>query len=159
MRALAVLLVLSACSREQPAAPSPGARLEAAAVARGLVSDPEGGTPVGSFASESDRLCIVPAGRDLRLGASIDYGEGQSCTAAGSAERRGGHLRVRFGGCRFEATYDGDRIVFPPELPAACDRFCSGRASFTALAVARLSDSPSEAAAVRAGDGRLLCGS
>lgn len=160
MRALLLLLLLAGCNgAPAPKTDSPGARLEAAAVARGLVSDPNGGTPVGSWANESDRVCVVPAGPGLRLGASIDYGEGQGCAASGTAERRGDRLRVSFGACRFDAGYDGDRIVFPAELPAACDRYCTGRASLTALTVTRLSDSASEAASLRAANGRLLCGS
>ena len=159
MKWLALLLALTACQRAEPVADTPGARLEAAAVARGLVPDPRHGTPVGSWAGETDRLCIVPAARDLRIGAGIDYGEGQRCAAAGTAKRAGDRLHVRFGDCRFDASYDGERISFPPELPEACQRLCTGRASLTALSVERLSESASEAATLRAPDGRLLCAS
>ncbi len=153
------MLLLAACSREQPTpTQTPGSRLEAAAVTQGLVSDPNGGTPVGSWANDSDRLCVAPAAQELRLGASVDYGEGQGCVASGTAERRGDRLRVSFGACRFEAAYDGDRITFPAELPSACERFCTGRASLSALTVARLSESASEAAALRTAGGRPLCG-
>lgn len=158
MRAAAALLLLAACSREQPTgADTPGARLEAAATARGLL--PDGGSATGIWASDSDRLCIVPEGGASQIGAVVDYGEGQGCTAAGTAERKGDDLRVSFGDCRFSAAVDGERISFPAELPPACTRLCTGRASLTALTVTRLSASASEAAALRGGDGRLLCGS
>lgn len=159
MRALAaLLLLLTACSRGEQAADTPGARLEQAAVARGLVPDTTGGSLVGSWAGETDRLCIVPAGEKLKVGALVDYGEGQGCAATGEATRKGDSLRIRFGACRFDARYDGERISFPAELPPACNAACSGRASLTALSVARLSDSVSEAATLRAPNGRALCG-
>ena len=158
MRALLLLLLLAGCDRAVRQADTPGDRLEAAAVARGLVPDARAGSPVGSWASESDRLCIVPAGRNLRIGALVDYGEGQGCVAMGDATRKGDRLRVRFGDCRFDARFDGDRIDFPAELPSACTAACTGRASLTALAVSRLSDSASEAATLRAPNGRALCG-
>ena len=158
MRALPILLLLVGCGRTEQRTDTPGARLEAAAVARGLVPDSQTGSLVGSWASESDRLCIVPAGNKLRVGALVDYGEGQGCAATGEATRKGDRLRVRFGSCRFDAHLDGDRIAFPAELPAACNAVCTGRASLTALTVARLSESASEGATLRAPNGRLLCG-
>lgn len=158
MRATALLLALAACQRAEPVPDTPGARLEAAAVARGLVPDVASGTLFGSWASETDRLCVVPGERETRMGVRVDYGEGQGCAASGTVERDGATLRVAFGACRFEAEYDGERITFPSVLPPTCERLCSGRASLTALAVERLSESASEAAMLRAADGRLLCG-
>lgn len=157
MRAILLLLVLAACHRAPPVADTPGARLEAVAIARGLVVDPARQTPIGSWASDTDHLCIVPVTPGLRIGASVDYGEGQACAAAGTAERHGDRLTVVFGGCRFDARFEGDRISFPAALPAECSRACIGRASLAALSVERLSDSASEAATLRAPGGRLLC--
>lgn len=155
--AAALLLLLAGCGRDQPAADTPGARLEAAAIARGIVADPESGTLIGSWATDTDRLCIVPAERKQRIGASVDYGEGQACAASGTVERSGQTLHIDFGACRFDAGFDGTRIVFPAELPGACSRLCIGRASLAALAVERLSQSASEAATLRGANGRLLC--
>ena len=155
---LPLLLLLAACGRAAPAPETPGARLEAAAVTRGLVPDASGGSLVGSWASDSDRLCVVPNDDKLRVGVLIDYGEGQGCAATGEATRKGDRLRIAFGPCRFEAEYDGERISFPAELPSACNAACTGRASLTALAVTRLSDSASEATTLRAPNGRALCG-
>lgn len=157
MRVIALALLLTACQRAAPAADTAGARLEQAAVARGLVPDPNGGTLTGSWASDTDRLCIVPNGAQTRIGASVDYGEGQGCAASGTIDRQGDQLRVRFGACRFDARYDGERISFPANLPAACESPCTGRASLTALTVARLSESASEAATLRGVNGQLLC--
>lgn len=158
MRAVALLLVLTACGRAEPAADTPGARLEAAAVARGLVPDPASGSLVGSWASDTDRLCVAPAGDRLRVGVVVDYGEGQGCAGSGTAERKGDRLMLTMGQCKFDARYDGERVVFPAALPDACAALCTGRASLSALSVARLSESASEAATLRAPNGWLLCG-
>ena len=155
---LSVVLPLAACGQGQQAPDTPGARLESAAAARGLIVDAKGASLVGSWADDTDRMCIVPAGGALRIGALVDYGDRQGCAAAGEATRKGNTLRIRFGECRFEARFDGERISFPATLPPACDSACTGRASLTALSVARLSDSASEAVTLRAANGRALCG-
>lgn len=157
---LALLLLLAGC-REQPPAPqsdSPGARLEIAARSAGLVPDPAKGSLVGSWSRDADRLCIVPGDRGAyRVGAIVDYGEGQSCTASGTATRSRDTLAIRFGDCRIDARYDGTRIVFPAELSSACAATCAGRASFAALTVDRISESLAEASTLRAPSGKLLC--
>lgn len=160
IRPLVPLLMLSLGACGQAAPPpddSPGGRLEAAAVARGLVADPAVLSITGSWARESDRLCILESGSETRIGALIDYGDGQGCAASGTVRRSGTVLKVAFGTCRFAARFDGTRILFPAELPAACDAVCTGRASLAALAVERLSDSASEAATLRTPAGRILC--
>ena len=124
----------------------------------GLIVDPASVSPTGAWARDTDRLCLVPRGGDrFTIGAKIDYGEGQECAASGSATRSGKTLHVNFGACRFDAAFDGDRITLPTELPAPCDRLCSGRASLAAMTVDRLSSSVSEAATLRTSDGRALC--
>lgn len=157
---LLLAVLLAGCERPPATDDTPGGRLEAAAIARGLVADPAKAGIAGLWAGgDADRLCIVPAGGALRLGASIDYGEGQACAAAGTVKRDGDKLRVAFGDCRFDAAFSGERITFPAALPSVCARFCAGRASLAALAVERLSESISEAAALRGAHGRPLCGS
>lgn len=160
-RVLALALLLTACG-QQPAArqDGAGARLEEAARQAGLVTDLATATLAGSWARDTDRLCVLPDGNGdeaVRIGAAIDYGEGQGCAAAGTARRRGDRVAVTFGACRFEATFDGERIAFPAELPAACDRFCTGRASLAAMTVEHLSTSTSEAETLRSPTGTLLC--
>ena len=155
------LLLLAGCSRPDPAtvdAASPGGKLESAALAHGLVPDPTASI-IGAWARDTDRVCVVPgrAGGDLAIGALVNYGEGQGCAASGIVKRSGGRLDIRFGACRMTAAFDGDRIVFPPEVPAACDQLCIGRASLAALAVDRQSESVSEAATLRTPGGRSLC--
>jgi hypothetical protein len=160
-RMAALLLLLAGCGREaaEPAqaVDGDGARLEAAARATGLVGDESRVAAVGAFDSGSDRVCLLPGGDGARrIGASLDLGEGQRCTARGTASGR--PLTVEFGrDCRFVAQLESDRIVFPAVLPAGCEVWCEGRASLAALNAARLSDSAAEAARVQGADGEALC--
>ena len=157
-RAAWMLLLLGGCHRAEPGAgATAGDRLEAAAVASGLVIDPATRSLTGSWARETDRACVVPAGDNSRIGIAIDYGEGQACAGRGTLRRNGDSLYIRLGDCRVQASFDGDRITFPGSVPAACERLCTGRASLAAMTVDRLSDSASEAATLRSPDGRLLC--
>lgn len=161
MKPLALLLVLglAACSRGsgQRAAAPPD--LEQAAVRAGLIPDPKSADITGLYARDTDRLCIVRAGGGYRAGASVDYGDDLNCSARGSVARAGEVLSVNFGpDCRFDARFEGDRIVFPGRLPEGCAHACSKRASLAALSVERLSDSAAEAGALRDAKGRLLCG-
>lgn len=161
MRAVACVpvLLLAACgSQPEPRSETPGTRLEAAAVQAGLVADPARATLIGSWARDTDRACVVPGTGDrLRIGVLIDYGEGQGCAARGIAQRRGNRVAVEFGACLFEADFDGERIVFPAEMPGACDRLCTGRATLAALSVERLSTAVAEAETLRTPGGRMLC--
>jgi hypothetical protein len=158
---LALALLLAGCGSQPKAVDdSPGARLEAAAEQAGLVVDPARASIVGSWALDTDRACVVPDTRDAyRIGVVIDYGEGQGCVASGSARRQGNSVAIAFGSCAFDAKFDGERITFPPELPAACERLCTGRASLAAMSVARLSGSLSEAETLRTPSGIRLCAS
>lgn len=146
--------MLAGCS---PSATPDGAEttLEQAAIARGVVRDPSAATPVGLYAREGDRLCI--AGE--RIGMFVDYGDDIGCSGRGSYVRDGEALRVDLGnGCAFVAAYDGDHVRLPGALPAPCRRICTKRASLAGFEADRLSDSGSEAAALRDPKGRPLCG-
>jgi hypothetical protein len=158
-RALLIALTLGGCGTEpsNAVADSPGARLEAAAQTAGIVPDPN--APLqGSWARDTDRVCVVGTGKTSRVGVSVDYGEDQTCAASGTVSRSGDVLKLAFGACTFDARFDGDRIVFPAEVPAACESLCTGRASLAAVTVDRLSESRSEAATLRSSGGKLLCG-
>ena len=159
-RVLPLALLLTACGSEAPIGNdgSAGAALEAAAVTAGLVPDPARATITGMWSRDSDRMCIVPGDkRDLRVGAVVDYGEGAGCIGSGTARRSRDGLAVTFGACRIDASFDGARIVFPAEVSSACESLCTGRASFAAMDVAQVSESVSEAKALRAPSGRQLC--
>lgn len=152
------LVLLMGCDRSAPAPiVNAGASLEIAARARGIVGDPTSIDPVGAYSGDTDRVCIVRSESEVRIGATVDYGEGQGCSARGTARGRG-TLDIRLGdGCRFTATLDNDRIVFPAVLPPRCDRACRGRASLSSLAADRLSASEAEARSMPGPDGHPLC--
>lgn len=160
--ALLLVAALAGCSRapgvnEQADA---GPALERAAIAAGVVRDPTATGLAGLYARDTDRLCIVGAGPAYRIGAMVDYGSGQTCSARGSVTQSGELLGVDFGsGCTFDARLDGATITFPGRLPAACDKLCTDRASLTALEVEQQSDAASEASALRDVRGKALCGS
>lgn len=161
--ALLALILLAGCRRSSDtaaAAASAGGRLEQAAIAAGLVVDPSSRSIVGAWSLDTDRACIVPAARgdDARIGLLIDYGQGQGCAASGTIRRSGSdRLDVRLGDCRVAARFEGERIVFPAEVSAACDRLCTGRATLAAMTVERQSESVAEAQSLRAPGGRPLC--
>lgn len=157
------LLLLASCPRfidERGGAPLAAPDLETAAIARGLVRDPRDTDPIGLFARDTDRLCVVPANDGYRVGVTVDYGDGINCNASGIATHSGSALRLelgRDGQCSFDARFDGDRIRLPGRLPDGCAALCASRASLAGLDVERLSESVSEAAAMRDVKGKLPC--
>ena len=163
MRAVALMLtaLLAACSGDSDvAAPDRPIDLETAAIERGLVRDPKDTEIAGLYARDTDRVCVVAERGAYRIGAYVDYGEQVTCSGSGRATRVGETLHIEFDkaeACSFDAKFDGERIVFPGRVPDACASLCTRRASFAALEVARLSQSPSEAAALRDSRGQLLC--
>lgn len=156
-------LLLVACSKppEKPAATArPASGLEAAAIEAGVIADPASTDITGLYARDTDRVCIVPNATAYRIGVFVDYGENQTCGASGVVSHVGETLNVDFPqapGCNFDARFEGDRIVFPGEVPQACGTLCRGRASVAALDLERLSGSVSEASTLRDARGKLLC--
>ncbi|MDQ2877673.1 MAG: hypothetical protein M3R41_01175 [Pseudomonadota bacterium] len=159
---IGVIALLAGCHRHDDPAPARQATgLEAAAIQAGVIADPGDADISGLFAREGDKVCVMPSAKAFRIGASVDLDERQHCSASGTVTHDGEALHVVLDGadgCRFDARYEGDRIVFPGRVPDACQKLCTGRASFAALAVDRLSTSASEAATLQDRDGRLLCG-
>lgn len=153
-------VLLAACSEPEEEAPdAAGPALEDAAVARGLVPDPDAAPLTGLFARDADRLCLREGG-DARaiVGISIDYGAGNGCSARGTAQRNGDGLTLDLGeACRFDAEYDGEIVRFPGALPDGCADLCRGNASLAGMATERLSHSAGEVAAFRDRRGRFPC--
>lgn len=163
MRAAALLvLALAGCA---PAADDPGntvaqGDLERAAIAAGIVRDPADTDITGLYARDTDKVCIVPEVVGYSIGATTDYGDGIGCSGQGKVTRSGEVLHVEFAGvdgCAFDARFDGERIDFPGNVPAACDKLCSPRATFGALDAERMSGAIAEAATLRDAKGKLLC--
>lgn len=164
--AFAALLVLAGCSAGSAPEKSGGAALEQAAITTGVIRDPAKTEIAGLYARDSDRVCIVAGNAKggaggYRIGATVEYGT-ENCSARGTITRNGDTLRVALDdapGCTFNARMEGDRIVFPGQVPVGCDRLCTSRASLAALEADLLSDVPAEAAGMRDDKGRALCGS
>lgn len=163
--ALLALLLVAGCHRAEPepSATTPAPQgLEAAAIQAGVIADPASTDITGLYATENDRVCIVPTATAYRIGVFVDYDEQQNCGGSGTVTRVGETLHVTLGGedgCSFDARFDGDRIVFPARVPDRCQKVCVGRASIAALDATRLSESVSEASTPRDAKGRLLCAS
>lgn len=156
------LLALAGCSSKPNVADvvpgGAGARLEQAAIASGVIRDPATTDLTGVYANDPERVCVVPASTDFSIGVTIDYGEGQQCSAIGTLKRSDALVKVDFGdGCAFEARFDGQGIKFPGVLPDQCQRKCTGRATMAGLSVDMLSTSLSEATALTDAKGRALC--
>lgn len=155
-------LLLAGCAKSSTPQPkaSPTTDLESAAISAGVIPDPNSTDISGLFARDTDRVCIVPAALDFRIGVFVDYGDQQNCSGSGRVTRVGETLHVALDGadgCAFNARFEGDRIVFPGQLPKSCAKLCSQRASLAALDVRRLSDSVAEATTLRNSRGKLLC--
>ncbi len=159
---VAVLCLLASCSAPQPTptASTNTTSLEAAAIAAGIVADPSNTDPTGLYARDRDKICVVPSATAFHVGIYVDYGQTYYCSGQGEATRAGETLHVELTsapGCSFDARFEGDRIAIPGRLPDACQKACSERASLAGLSAEKLSDSPSEAAALRDGKGKMLC--
>ena len=157
-----LVALLGACHGSQPTpqATSTPTSLEAAAIEAGIVADPANTDPTGLYTRDRDRICVVPSATAFRIGIYVDYGDTYYCSGQGEATRAGETLHVELAnapGCNFDARFEGDRIVLPGRLPDTCQKACSSRASLAGLSVERMSDSPSEAGALRDGRGRMLC--
>lgn len=150
-------LLVAGCS--SPAPPDAGATLERSAIERGVVRDSASLTLTGLYAGGSDRMCMIERDETTRIGLFVDFGDGIRCRAQGNAVRDGERLRIDLGkDCAFDAGFDGDRVRFPGTLPGGCRAMCTRRASLSGLILDRLSDSASEAAALRDRSGNALCG-
>ena len=158
--AVAVLaLALAACSSEGDPQNTVAPDLETVAIERGLVRDPKDDSITGLYQRGGDRLCLVPQGEDLRVGAFVLNGGRLGCSASGTAKRTGDRLKVNFGNaCEVEVRIEGERIIFPAKLPPQCAQRCSARGTFSGLRVERMSDVVSETAALRDPRGRAVCG-
>lgn len=159
------LLALAACSGGQPQAAQNAAQpqdLESAAIERGLIRDPRDTDIAGLYARDTDRICIVRDDSGYRIGAFVDYGDKITCSGSGKVTRVGDKLHVQLGkdtdACSFDARFEGDKVIFPGNVPDGCAKLCARRASYAGLEVARLSESEAEAQAMRDAQGKMLCG-
>lgn len=167
-----MLLALASCgggedrTANTATAPDPAtaSALEQAAVEAGVVAEVDSLSPVGLYRQRHeaglDSLCIVGGGDgETRFGLEAVFGRDISCRGHGRLSRSGDRLTLSFAGssCRIEAEYQGDRIVFPGTIDAACNRLCTERGSLEGVSFPRVSREESVARDARAQDRTKLC--
>lgn len=160
MRLAATALLLLAGCGSGGDEESAGARLEAAAIERGVIPGPDSLRVVGAYGRGADRACVIERDGGLKLGVDVAYGGELGCTARGTAKQDGEDIDITLDGaegCRFTARFDGGELVFPGRLPDSCATFCDAPASLAGLTVDRLSDAAAEVRAMRGQQGSLLC--
>jgi len=157
--------VVAARNEAEPAPSDAAVALEALATERGVIGETSSENPVGSYGRAydggEDRLCLIDIGeaRDdgmtYNVGVEIRIGEEEYCRGIGVARRSDDRLILNFaGGCAISARYEGDRLVMPGAVDAACARLCSTRGSLAGVTF------PRQSASTRMSDseGKPLCG-
>ncbi len=112
----------------------------------GSCGEPESGPSMAGpeiYRSERNGLCVAGSGESLRAG-FIAFGPGDAnCSAAGSAERANGVLRITPRGeraCLIEITLENGQAVFAARSDA-CAYYCGPGADFSGLTLQHSSDS------------------
>ena len=88
-----------AAAREESA----GARLEAAAIERGVIPGPDSLRVVGAYGRDADRACVIERDGALKLGVDVAYGGNLGCTARGTAKQDGEDIEITLDGSRRNA--------------------------------------------------------
>jgi len=144
--------------------PSTASALEQAAIDAGVVTEAKGVSPIGLYRQRHevglDSLCIVEGRNgDTRFGLEAAFGRGIACHGQGTLKRSGDRLMLTFAesSCQIEAEYEGDQIVFPGTVDAACNHLCTERGSLEGVSFPRVSRDESVARDARAQDRTKLC--
>jgi hypothetical protein len=162
---MAISTSLAGCGGTDSPEPSDHA-LDQAAHDRGLILT-EMAQPVGIFERRTrdmrERLCVVGNGDDgWRFAAELAREGGGSCLTGGDLtvsegkgdESDGPHQswKLRFRGlenCQLEATAQGDALIMPDHMPAACSKLCAGRVSLGGAEMERTSWAEAESLSLR----------
>ena len=141
---LSLALMLASCgdnSAEKVPATDASRALDAQAIEKGLLPDPEGRALAGRFETRSDlgvdKFCAVGDGGQFEIGLLAVFGADSECEAQGRAEFVGEKVRITLQGkesCGFDAEFDGIQLRFPGKVPAGCASYCSPRASMSGTA-------------------------
>ena len=139
------LLLLAGCRDSSDAPTDPDHPLEVAAREANVVADAGATPPVGQYerihAAGRDSLCVTGRDGDYRFAMVASFGTTLTCEGKGDLSQDGEQLQLAFdgGGCTIEAGYDGDRVSLAGVVPESCSALCGPRASFSGVAVDRVS--------------------
>lgn len=146
-RLAVAMLLLAGCrdAADGGAEADPDHPLEVAAREANVVADAGATPPLGRFerihAAGRDTLCVSGRDGDYRFTMVASFGTTLTCEGSGDLAHEGEQLRFVFadGACTFDASYDGDRVSISGTVPEACSALCGPRASFSGVAVDRVS--------------------
>lgn len=173
--AFVAAFLLMSCGQDAAAPPeapvtldenaSVGDRLDALAAAEGVIPDGGDRSPEGgygrTYAGGRDRLCLVEDGAGgYRFAVEVRIGQDQGCRGEGEAQLDGGgQLSLTFDGtgCRIDARYEGDRLVFPGRVDESCARLCSRRGSLAGVTFPRIGDGRAMASSMTDSGDEVLC--
>lgn len=159
-------LLLSGCGGGSDNPVDSDHALERAAAERGLIGVAMA-EPAGIFerrlGNMRERLCVARSGDEgWRFAAELSAGTGASCLTGGvllvsdalsdGDEPQSQSWKMRFrglDGCEIEAVAQGDALLLPDHMPAACSKLCAGRASLVGAEMERTSWAEAEALALR----------
>lgn len=139
------LLLLAACRDTADAPTDPDHPLEVAAREANVVADAGATPPVGQYerihAAGRDSLCVTGRDGEYRFAMVASFGTTLTCEGEGALTQDGEQLRLAFDGgrCTIDASYDGDRVSLAGVVPESCSALCGPRASFSGVAVDRVS--------------------
>ncbi len=116
-----------------------GSELDKAAIAAGIMPDPDQVEFAGRFETRSelgaDKFCAVSSGaKQFDVGFIAVSGSESKCEGRGTATVNGDKVRISLGGkgnCAFDARYDGLELRFPGSVESGCASYCSPRASLS----------------------------
>jgi hypothetical protein len=140
--ALFCCALLAACGENAPsvlAGNDVGSELDEAAIAAGIMPDPDEVEFAGRFETRSelgiDKFCAVTkSARQFDIGFIAVSGSESKCEGQGTAAISGEKVQITLQGkekCTFEARYDGIELRFPGSVESGCASYCTPRASLS----------------------------
>ncbi|WOE73821.1 hypothetical protein [Alterisphingorhabdus coralli] len=168
---LTVVLIVSACGVEfnsdEGGAADSGKSLDEAAIAAGIIVDPEALDLQGLYERDSgygkDRFCAIrqESGR-YDVGVLAVFGESIQCEGRGVASLDAGNVRMTLRRdkeetCELTATFDGAMLKIAGEVADSCAALCSPRASLAGVEIPLIDNSKDAATKAKGRDIDRLC--
>ena len=166
---IAIVLVASCSSEEQPAEQKAGAPAAAGSSGPQARGDSPS-TPLTSLAGlyeggtgeRRNQMCVVEGkGGEERFGLVV-WGENMhSCAGSGSVSRNGVAVKLSMAGdsaCTIEARITGKTVKLPATTPAGCEYYCGARAALAGAELTQVGTTRSDAMKAKDIVGDPLCG-